>query len=67
MSIYIRTQPKETIEIIRRLEDFIHDGKRKPQVLVRFKDGWEVEWLVEELRETEEGEIARAMEKLGKE
>jgi len=64
MSIYIRTQPKDTIEIIEVLEDFIHDGKLKPQVLVRFKDGWEVEWLVEELRETSEGEIARAMERL---
>ncbi|NIM57561.1 MAG: hypothetical protein GTO16_01270 [Candidatus Aminicenantes bacterium] len=61
MSIFTKN-PKQKVEIIRRLEDFPCDGKLKPQVIVRFKDGWEVEWLVEDLVESEEGEIATAME-----
>ena len=63
MAIRIRNfKPREPIEIIGVLSDFIFDGQRKPRVMVMFRDGFKEEWLVENLSEDRPGEIAKAME-----
>jgi len=64
MSIFTRTKPKQRVEIVALHEDFIFDGRIKPQVIVRFNDGWEVEWLVEELMESKEGEVQDRLKEL---
>ena len=64
MTIRIRNfKPHAPVEIIGILPDFIFDGRRKPRVKIRFQDGFKEEWLVENLEEDNEGEIAKAMER----
>lgn len=65
MTIRIKNfKPHEPVEIIEVLPDFIFDGRRKPQVKVRFQNGDKSEWLVENLEESKEGEIAKKIEEL---
>ena len=65
MTIRIRNfKPHAPVEIIGILPDFIFDGRRKARVKIRFQDGFKEEWLVENLEEDTEGEIAKAMEKI---
>ena len=67
MTIRIKNfKPHAPVEIIGILPDFIFDGRRKTRVKIRFQDGFKEEWLVENLEEDNEGEIARAMERVRK-
>ena len=67
MTIRIKNfKPHEPVEIIGILSDFVYDGRRKARVKIRFEDGFEEEWLIENLAEDKEGEIAKAMERVRK-